>query len=119
MASASVENLKHFCLNGLVLTTDARNIKGSFDAVVTDLPYGRNCPSDESLCREILQNVKQLAPKAAIVVSEDMSCELLKIGYDVREAIKVPKTSLIRYIYVLNSYNLSINRNHLTHRSHL
>jgi putative methyltransferase (TIGR01177 family) len=100
MAKASYKNLRHFNLEGMVLLADARNIKGSFNAVVTDLPYGRNCPSDERLCYEILQNIKSLAPKVAIVTSEDISPILLEIGYNVKKIIPVPKTSLIRYIHV-------------------
>ena len=100
MAVASVENLRHFNLSSLVLIADARDIKGDFDAVVTDLPYGRNSPSDERLCHEILQNLRTLAPKAAIVTGEDMSDSLLRMGYDVKRVIAVPKASLTRYIHV-------------------
>jgi putative methyltransferase (TIGR01177 family) len=100
MAVASVENLRHFNLSSLVLIADARYIKGNFDAVVTDLPYGRNSPSDERLCREILRNLRELAPKAAIVTSEDMSDPFLQMGYDVKQVIAVPKASLTRYIHI-------------------
>jgi putative methyltransferase (TIGR01177 family) len=98
----SIENLRYFSLSSLVLMADARNIKGSFDAVVTDLPYGRNCPSDGELNREILQNLKELAPKAAVVTGEDMSDLLLRMGYDVKRVIAVPKASLTRYIHVVH-----------------
>ena len=103
MATASVENLRHFGLSSLVMIADARNIKGDFDAVVTDLPYGRNCPSDDQLCREILQNLRQLAPKAAIVACTDMSASLLQIGYGVEQVIAVPKASLTRYVHIISS----------------
>ena len=101
MAAASVENLRYFNLSSLVLIADARNIKGSFDAVVTDLPYGRNCPADEQLCYEILQNLRELAPKAAIVTSENMTDPLLQIGYDIKQVIAVPKAHLTRYIHIV------------------
>jgi tRNA G10 N-methylase Trm11 len=103
MAAASVENLRYFSLDSLVLIADARNIKGSFDAVVTDLPYGRNCPADEHLCQEIVQNLRNLAPKAAIVACEDMSDPFLQMGYGVERVIAVPKASLTRYIHVLSA----------------
>ena len=103
LATVSIENLRYFHLSSLVLIADARNIKGDFDAVVTDLPYGRNCPSDERLCREILQNLRELAPRAAIVTSEDMSDSLTQMGYDVKRVIAVPKPSLIRYIHIISS----------------
>jgi tRNA G10 N-methylase Trm11 len=105
MAAASVENLKYFNLSSPVLIADARNIKGSFDAVVTDLPYGRNCPSDEQLCRDILRNLRNLSPKAAVVTGDDMSEALFQIGYGVKRVITVPKAALIRYIHVVGSAN--------------
>ena len=102
LVHVSIGNLKYFNLSSLVLMADARNIKGRFDAVVTDLPYGRNCPLDGELNREILQNLKELAPKAAVVTCEDMSDLLLQMGYDVKRVIAVPKASLIRYIHVVH-----------------
>jgi len=103
LADISVGNLKHFGLSGMILIADARNMSGSFDAVVTDLPYGRNCPTDDQLCREILANLRNLAPKIAVVTGEDMSQSLLQMGYDVEQVIPVPKTSLTRYIHVLHA----------------
>ena len=100
LVAASVGNLEYFGLSGMVLLADARNIAGKFDAVVTDLPYGRNCPSDGQLNRDILANLRNLAPKAAIVTGEEVSELLLGMGYDVKQVIAVPKTSLIRYIHV-------------------
>ena len=103
LVATSVANLKHFNLNSPTLIADARNIAGNFDAVVTDLPYGRNCPTDGKLCREILENIRNLAPRAAIVTGEDMSQSLAQMGYNVERVITVPKTSLIRHIHVLHT----------------
>ena len=100
LAIISIENLKYFDLNSLVMIADARNIKGDFDAVVTDLPYGRNCPADDKLCYEILRNLRELAPKAAIVTGIDMRHSLSQMGYYVKSVIPVPKPALTRYIHV-------------------
>jgi len=105
MAVASVKNLKHFNLNALVLIADARNIKGSFNAVVTDLPYGKNCPVDDRLYYEILQNLRNLAPKAIIAACTDISDLLMQMEYEKR-VIAVPKSSLIRHIHVVESGHL-------------
>ncbi len=102
LATISMDNMKYFGLDGMVMIADARNLKGSFDAVVTDLPYGRNCLTDEQLCREILQNLRNLAPKAAVVTSEDMSDLLSQMGYCVKSVAAVPKTSLTRYIHLID-----------------
>ena len=108
LVAASVGNLKYFGLSGMVLLADARNIKGKFDAVVTDLPYGRNCPTDDQLCSDILENLRNLAPKAAVVTGEDVSELLLQMGYDVKRVAAVPKTSLIRYIHILHTHDRSV-----------
>ena len=103
LAAASVGNLEYFGLSGMVLLADARNMKGKFDAVVTDLPYGRNCPTDDQLCSDILENLRNLAPKAAVVTGQDMSELLLQMGYDVKQVVAVPKTSLIRHIHIIHT----------------
>jgi len=100
MAKASAENVRHFNLNVPIAIADARSIKGRFDAVVTDLPYGKNCPLDDQLCYEILTNLRNIAPKSAIVAGTDISRLLLQIGYNVRQVVSVPKHTMIRYIHI-------------------
>jgi tRNA G10 N-methylase Trm11 len=100
MAKASAENVKHFNLDVPVAISDARSIKGKFDAVVTDLPYGKNCPLDDQLCYEILINLRNLAPRSAIVAGTDISQLLSQIGYSVKQIISVPKHSMIRYVHI-------------------
>jgi len=60
---------------------DARNIAGKFNAVITDLPYGKNCPIDDHTCFEIIRNFPNLAPKCAVVAGLDLSQILIKSGY--------------------------------------
>ena len=105
LATVSIENLKHFGLDCPVLIADARDMTGNFDAVVTDLPYGRNSPSDEQLCQDILGNLRNLAPRAAVVTNEDMSELLLQMGYGVKRVIKVAKatTTLTRQVHVIDT----------------
>ena len=100
MAKASAKNVRHFNLDVPIAVADARKIKGRFDAVITDLPYGRNCPLDDQLCYEILANLRNLAPKSAIVAGTDISQLLSQIGYNMKRVITVPKHTLIRYIHV-------------------
>ena len=103
LVTTSTENLRYFSLSSPVLLADARNIGGSFDAVVTDLPYGRNCPTDDKLCSEILENIRNLATKAAVVTGEDMSELLTQMGYNVEQVIPVSKTSLTRHIHIFRT----------------
>jgi len=103
MVRASIENLEYFGLEASISEADARSINGSFDAVVTDLPYGRNCPSDDQLCQEILQNLRNLAPIAAVALCLDEIDLITRMGYSIEKVIPVPKSSLTRYIYVIKS----------------
>lgn len=100
MVQASVDNLRQFDMKSMVALADARNIKGRFDVVVTDLPYGKNCPIDDQTCFEILSNLPNLAPKSAIVTGLDVSNLLGQVGYKKIDVIHVPKNSLVRYVHV-------------------
>jgi len=100
MIWASMKNIKDFGFNVPLAVIDARVIKGNFDAVITDLPYGRNCPYNENLYYEILANIRNLAPRSAIVAGIDISKLLLKLGFNLRDVLAVQKGSLTRYIHV-------------------
>ncbi len=101
MVADSINNLKHFGLSATVIHADARTVKGHFDAFVTDLPYGRNCPIDKDLYSDILANLKNLAPKGALVTGKDISDLIVANGYVIKRVITVKKPSLTRYIYML------------------
>ncbi len=103
MVWASMRNIRDFGLDVPLAITDARIIKGSFDAVITDLPYGRSCPSSEDLYYEILANLCSIAPRSAIVTGIDISNLLLQLGFQVKYVMAVPKGSLVRYIHVSGS----------------
>ena len=100
MVQASMDNMKHFGMDAMIALADARNISGKFDAVVTDLPYGKNCPIDDQTCFEIISNFPNLATKAAIVSSLDLSQLLTQVGYRRTHLIPVPKNSMTRYVHV-------------------
>ncbi|MGB9595397.1 MAG: TRM11 family SAM-dependent methyltransferase [Candidatus Poribacteria bacterium] len=100
MIWASMKNIKDFGFDVHLAVADARVIKGTFDAVITDLPYGRNCLYDENLYYEILNNIRNLAPKSAIITGTDISKLLLDIGFSLKAVLTVPKGALTRYISV-------------------
>lgn len=100
MVWASLKNTKNFGFDVPLAVADARSIKGNFDAVITNLPYGRNCPYDENLYYEILDNLYKLAPKSAIIAGTDISRLLLDIGFSLKDVLSVSKGALTRYIHV-------------------
>ena len=100
MVGASRKNLEYFGLDGDIHLDDARKITGRFDALATDLPYGIYTQASDALYREILQNIKSLAPKAALITAKDITDMLHDLGYETKQIIPVPKSRIIRYIHI-------------------
>ncbi|MCH8289497.1 methyltransferase domain-containing protein [Candidatus Poribacteria bacterium] len=100
MVGATAKNLDYYGLSGEIHLGDARRICSQSDAVATDLPYGINMVQNILRDREILQNIRTLAPKAAFVDVRDLSKELIDLGYRVEKVIPVPKHSILRRIFL-------------------
>ncbi|MFQ6041678.1 MAG: methyltransferase domain-containing protein [Candidatus Poribacteria bacterium] len=102
MVGASRKNLAYFGLDGEIHLADARKITGGFDALVTDLPYGIYTQTSDELYREILQNIKSLAPKAALITAKDITDMLCDLGYEIKRVIPAPKFRITRYIHIVD-----------------
>lgn len=97
------ENLAHFGYEPCAVEQDARSWHGHFDAVITDVPYGRynhTREAGEQLTREILSTLPALAPLAIIVAEVDFSDVLRTVGFSDVAAFRVVKfTGLTRYVH--------------------
>lgn len=93
------ENTQHFGLSVEVFVADAREIGGVFDAIVTDLPYGRNIPTDAKQTEEILAHLRELAPIMVLVAGQPLDDVLGRLGYKSRLAATAKKGGLVRYFY--------------------
>ena len=103
MVGATTKNLQHFGLTANIAIEDARNIKQSFDAVATDLPYGISLVKDTSAATEILENLRTCAPKAGFIDTRDLRKPLTDLGYNVEAVIPVPKLQLVRRIFLTSN----------------
>ena len=103
MVKATQANLAYYSLTAKVCLGDARRIRGRFDAVATDLPYGIMLTSDISRDEEILQNIRYIASKCAFVDIRDLSGRLIGLGYNVRQIIQVPKHNILRRIFITDT----------------
>ena len=109
MTSASRKNLEHFGVSATVAIADAQQISshtfsGTFDAVITDLPYGFALVADAERDRQILANVRHLATKATFVSTRDLSSDLKKIGYQLQKVVRIPKYDhFVRQIFVTHT----------------
>ncbi len=104
MVRATERNLKYFSLTGEVFQADAREVQGDFDAVVTDLPYGRMLPMSSSLYREILSNLRHLASRHVIVTTLDLRPLLGELGYTLEQQLEASKSRFTRLIHVAGYY---------------
>ena len=100
MIGATTKNLQHFGLTADVALGDARQVRGQFDAIATDLPYGINLTKDKSQDAEILANLRTCAPKAGFIDLRDLSKPLNDSGYQIETILPVPKLSIVRRIFI-------------------
>ena len=100
MIGATTKNLQHFGLTADVAFGDARQVRGQFDAIATDLPYGINLTKDNVQDAEILANLRTCAPKAGFIDLRDLSKPLNDSGYQIEAIFPVPKLSIVRRIFI-------------------
>ena len=103
MVGAATKNLRHFGLTADVALEDARQVRGQFDAIATDLPYGINLTKDNFQDAEILANLRTCARKAAFIDLRDLSKPLNDHGYRIETILDVPKLSIVRRIFIAST----------------
>ncbi len=103
MIGATTKNLQHFGLSANVALGDATQIRGQFDAIATDLPYGINLVKDDSQKEKILSNLRTCAPKVAFIDLRDLSKSLTNLGYQIEAVLPVPKLSIVRRIFIVST----------------
>ena len=100
MVEATRRNLAHYNLQGEINLADATQIRGNFDAVITDLPYGITLTTNKTQERKIMQNIRHLAPKTTFVAIRDLTTDLLDLGYRIQQHINAKKHTITRQIFV-------------------
>lgn len=105
MVGATRKNLEHYSLSAEIYLGDARQISGQYDAVATDFPYGIGLAKDMTVDREILGRIRQLAPRAALVHTRDLSSELIDLGYLIENVVPARKHTMVRKIFITSTEN--------------
>jgi len=101
MVGMSVQNLAHFGYEAPVSLCDAAELDVAADAVVTDLPYGRNLHTDAASIQSILRSCAGLAPVGVFAAGEDISQSLVAAGYAETLLYRVRKSNAFtRYIHL-------------------
>ena len=100
MVGMSHKNVAHFGYSAKVELMDARRWPEPADAIVTDLPYGKNLEISEEVICGILERARELAPVAVFVAGKDIAGWLREAGYEKVEVFCVPKyTGFARYVH--------------------
>jgi len=102
MMKTTQANLAHFGYTAEVLHADARQLTGSYDAVITDLPYGKNCLCDLDTLHALVGHFATLAPRVILIAGGELAEVLHRLPYEVTTMVSVPKNGkFMRYLYVL------------------
>lgn len=100
MARIAQRNLLHFGYPPRVVCADARTWTQTADALVTDVPYGRQLESAENDLPAILANCAHLAPLAVYVAGSDITPQLTAAGYGGIDVLRLVKPNgFTRYVH--------------------
>jgi predicted RNA methylase len=100
MVGMSRRNLAQFGYSVSVELGDAQDCTQTADAIVTDLPYGRQLEQDQAALRQVLHHNIQLAPQAVYLAQEDVTPWLLDAGYARIACYRVRKhRSMSRFVH--------------------
>ncbi len=94
-------NLAHFGYRDAARLGDMKEWQGSYDAAIVDLPYNlcSVLPSEERMA--MLAAVRNMADKAVIVATDDLSDELERVSLRIIRRAQLRKGSFVRYITVV------------------
>ncbi|MBN2392689.1 MAG: hypothetical protein JXR84_18305 [Anaerolineae bacterium] len=100
MAHMAQRNLLHFGYPPRVVCADARVWTQTADALVTDVPYGRQLEFAEDDLPAILASSARLAPLAVYVAGSDITPQLTAVGYGDIEVLRLVKPNgFTRYVH--------------------
>jgi tRNA G10 N-methylase Trm11 len=100
LAAMTRANLEHFGYPRWVCVADAATFAARGDAVVTDLPYGRQSARTAGLYERLLSNFPSLAPRLCLVTAAPVENQLESAGYDILRVACTRRGGFERRVYV-------------------
>ncbi|RBW70025.1 RNA methyltransferase [Bacillus taeanensis] len=94
------ENMAYFGFKGKVLLRDIRDVKGSFDAAVIDMPYNLCSVLAPEEQLEMLQSARKFAKKVVIVTVETIDDLIEKAGFVIVDRSVAKKGRFTRQVIV-------------------
>jgi tRNA G10 N-methylase Trm11 len=98
-------NLNHYGLNGNVSIADIKDVPGSYDVVILDMPYNICSVSNEEEQLQLLSHAARLAVKAVIITTEAVDSLITAAGYIIVDRCIVRKGSFARHVIVAEHSN--------------
>lgn len=98
-------NLRYFGYPEVVKVQDIHEISGHYDVAIIDLPYGILSITDKEIQMNIVKCAGRLCDKLALLGIEDISEELIKLGYTIIEKCIISKGRFKRNLYICLTKN--------------
>ncbi|WP_421383660.1 TRM11 family SAM-dependent methyltransferase [Bacillus salacetis] len=94
------ENIKHFGLHGHVEFKDIRDVKGTYDAAIIDLPYNLCSVITPQEQLEMLESARRFTERLVIVTVEKIDSAVEQAGFTIEDRCVVTKGNFMREIIV-------------------
>ncbi len=103
VAYRALQNVRHFEFAAAVWAEDATRTERRADCIVTNLAYGRQCPTTPENTRALLANFRRLASRVTVISSVDLAPLAEDLGYSVVSETRAATHTVTRRIYVMKS----------------
>ncbi|WP_411346347.1 TRM11 family SAM-dependent methyltransferase [Paenibacillus sp. WLX1005] len=94
------ENLQHYGMPNIVSIGDLRQLKGSYDALILDLPYNLCSVLEEDERLHMLQAAARLAHTQLVISTENIANSLAEAGLTVQHICHLHKGKFTRYLWL-------------------
>lgn len=94
------ENIAHFGYKGKVLLRDIRDVTGSYDVAIIDMPYNLCSVLDPETQLEMLKSAREFAEKVIVITTETIDPLIERAGFIIADRCVAKKGSFIRQILV-------------------
>lgn len=94
------ENIAHFKLKAEITLKDIRNVTGSYDVAIIDMPYNLCSVLAPEVQLEMLESARKFAKKLVVVTLEPIDSVLEKAGFVIVDRCVAKKWTLTREVIV-------------------
>ncbi len=103
MPARARANARALGVDAVFGVADVRSLKGSFDAVVTNLPYDMMTTVPKGFYRDALRGIRDLAPRAAFYASDDLSETARTVGLTVERVVPQVTHTVTRRLHIVRT----------------